>query len=249
MNKNKLLKALIAPLLLAAPAADAALMTIDFEDFGATDFEHGTVVNSQYASAPYGNLTISASNFTGPDLAVVFDTRLTGTQDPDLEDPFSNGSGLGTARPGNVLIIQENGTGCDDGTCNSPDDEGSRPAGSLTFAFQQAVDLISLDFFDIENFAGNDEDSNQPGTEIRFFDQFDNELFAGSYFVPGTGGDNTWDQLAFNGITGVYRLEVNLYGSGAVDNLVYNVVPVPAAVWLFGSALIGFIGFARRTTV
>jgi hypothetical protein len=27
------------------------------------------------------------------------------------------------------------------------------------------------------------------------------------------------------------------------------VVPVPAAVWLFGTALIGFIGFARRTKV
>jgi hypothetical protein len=27
------------------------------------------------------------------------------------------------------------------------------------------------------------------------------------------------------------------------------VVPVPAAVWLFGTALIGFIGFSRRTTV
>jgi len=25
--------------------------------------------------------------------------------------------------------------------------------------------------------------------------------------------------------------------------------PVPAAVWLFGTALIGFIGFARRTSV
>lgn len=28
-----------------------------------------------------------------------------------------------------------------------------------------------------------------------------------------------------------------------------NVVPIPAAAWLFGSALIGFIGFARRTSV
>jgi hypothetical protein len=28
-----------------------------------------------------------------------------------------------------------------------------------------------------------------------------------------------------------------------------NVVPVPAAFWVFGAALIGFIGFSRRTTV
>jgi len=28
-----------------------------------------------------------------------------------------------------------------------------------------------------------------------------------------------------------------------------SAVPVPAAVWLFGTALIGFIGFSRRTSV
>ena len=28
-----------------------------------------------------------------------------------------------------------------------------------------------------------------------------------------------------------------------------NPVPVPAAVWLFGSALIGFIGFSRRRKI
>jgi hypothetical protein len=28
-----------------------------------------------------------------------------------------------------------------------------------------------------------------------------------------------------------------------------SAVPVPAAVWLFGTALIGFVGMSRRTTV
>jgi hypothetical protein len=37
-------------------------------------------------------------------------------------------------------------------------------------------------------------------------------------------------------------LEDNFIGS-------LSVVPVPAAFWLFGAALIGFIGFSRRTTV
>ncbi len=96
---------------------------------------------------------------------------------------------------------------------------------------------------------------NQAGTEIRFFDGLDNEMFAGSYFVPGTGGNtatyNTWDRLFFSGITGIQKLEINLRGSGAIDNLSYNVsiVPVPAAVWLFGTALLGFIGLSRRTSV
>lgn len=33
----------------------------------------------------------------------------------------------------------------------------------------------------------------------------------------------------------------------SVDNVVVNVVPIPAAVWLFGSALLG-LGWLRRTT-
>jgi hypothetical protein len=28
-----------------------------------------------------------------------------------------------------------------------------------------------------------------------------------------------------------------------------SAVPVPAAIWLFGSALLGFIGYGRRTNV
>ena len=227
-------------------------MVVDFEDFGATNFQHGSVVNSQYDSAAFGNLVISANNIGGgPDIAAAFDTTVSAasTSDDDLLAPFSNGSGLGNANPGNVLIIQENSTNCGTGTCSNPDDEGSRPAGSLTFSFGQAVNLESLDFFDIENFAGNDENSNQPGTEIRFFDALDNEVFAGTHFTPGTGGDNTWDRLAFAGITGIFKLEVNLGGSGAIDNLQYSVVPIPATVWLFGSALLGYIGFARRTSI
>ena len=41
--------------------------------------------------------------------------------------------------------------------------------------------------------------------------------------------------------------------NGAISNVAIwggpAVVPVPAAVWLFGTALVGFIGFSRRTKV
>ena len=42
------------------------------------------------------------------------------------------------------------------------------------------------------------------------------------------------------GVTGAIS-HVAIYGT--------SVVPVPAAVWLFGTALLGFIGFSRRTQV
>ena len=250
--KKTFIKGLVAAACLACAPAQAATVVIDFEDFGTTNFQHGTVVNTQYDSAAFGNLTISADNINraDPDYAVVFDstTPRTQTTDGDLVAPFSNSAGLGTANPGNILIIQENSPGCSTGICDDPDDEGRRPAGHLLFEWDAPVDLVSLDFFDIENQPGNDENNGVPGSEIRFLDEFGNDLFT-NLFVPGTGGDNTWGRLAFTGITGIRALEVNLYGSGAIDNLSYSVVPVPAAVWLFGTALLGFIGFSRRTQV
>ena len=42
-------------------------------------------------------------------------------------------------------------------------------------------------------------------------------------------------------------------GAGSISNFaIYGTaspIPVPAAIWLFGTALIGFIGFSRRTVV
>ena len=43
------------------------------------------------------------------------------------------------------------------------------------------------------------------------------------------------------------------YGDVDFDDMVVRVdvsaVPLPATVWLFGTALLGFIGISRRTTV
>jgi hypothetical protein len=242
MIKTSIIETLFVALLLATPAAQAVVL--DFEDFGLVDFTHGTVVDDEYAPG----VTISATG--GVNKAVAFDTStaVSATSDDDLLNPFS-GPLSSNFDPGNILIIQENNTGCSVGTCSDPDDVGARPAGKLIFEFTSIVEILSLDFFDIENVTGNNENSDQTGSEIRFFDKFDGELFAGDYFVPGTGGNNTWDRLFFTGVTGVSKLEVNLAGSGGIDRLSYSVVPVPAAVWLFGTALLGFIGFSRRTAI
>ena len=46
--------------------------------------------------------------------------------------------------------------------------------------------------------------------------------------------------------SGLDRIELSSPNPGAlIDNIVVNVVPIPAAVWLFGSALIG-LGACRR---
>jgi hypothetical protein len=254
MDKRSGLKSIIASLLFAIPAANAAVL--DFEDFGIVDFEHGTVVSTQYSPL----VTISADNFTNDvDMAVVFDSNESPTNDDDLEAPFfltqaDKDAGLNPFHPGNILIIQENDTGCAaDGICDEPDDEGTRftnaSTGVITFEFSQAIELLSLDFFDVENLENGSGDKNR----IDVWD-FDTNAVTKVGNTPDTGGDNLWQQILFDSSTdpalrNVGRIDVYFAGSGALDNLAYKVVPVPAAVWLFGTALLGFTGFSRRTSV
>ena len=60
-----------------------------------------------------------------------------------------------------------------------------------------------------------------------------------------TDGGTTWSSD-----TGVDYLENNTYNvyftDGSVLEIDVRVVPVPAAVWLFGSGLLGLVGVARR---
>ena len=217
-----------------SPLANASTV-INFDDLAT-----GTIVDSEYASL----VSISIDNLGGgPDLGVVFDSLNPTGGDTDLGGPFNtNNPDLPNGFiANNVLIIQENSAGCTTLTCATPDDEGSRPAGTFFFDFTNLVTLESIDFFDVETA----ENGTTPNNVIRLFDAADNEILPGTFYTPDTGGDNMWDRLAFD-VDGVKRIELNLGGSGAIDNITVTVVPVPPAMWLFGSGLIGLIGLARR---
>jgi hypothetical protein len=228
--------ALFAGSLLAASLSSAAVL--DFEGYA-----HGQIIDSQYQPL----VTISANNLSsGPDLAVAFDSTRSNTADPDLQDPFYNNAAdkanrVNQFRPGNILIIQENSNGCADRICNSPDDEGSRPAGSITFDFgSNVINLTSIDFFDIEG-------AETAPNAIKLFNKEGSEIHLNQFYVPDTGGNNLWKQVVFNA-AGISKVEVNFGGSGALDNFVYSIseVPVPAAAFLFAPALLGFMGLRRK---
>jgi hypothetical protein len=55
-------------------------------------------------------------------------------------------------------------------------------------------------------------------------------------------GDKVWVQLGFGSYAKYHAYNTSEY-------LKASVVPVPAAIWLFGTALIGFVGMSRRTKV
>ena len=214
---------LAASALLAGPAAAATVL--DFEGFDA-----GTIIDDEYAG-----VLISAENFNNDlDVAVLFDSNNVTGGDFDLGAPFFRGEEINN--PGNILIIQENGP-CSTESCVEPDDEGARAAGKFFIEFAQPVELLSIDFFDIE-------EPESMGT-IRLFGESGElpDMFA----VPNTGGDNTWDSVLFN-VSGVTGIEIYMGGSGAIDNITYEAaapVPLPAAAWLFGSTL-GLAASLRR---
>jgi hypothetical protein len=244
MTIKSVFKTLLASLLLVVPTIQAAML--DFEGFA-----NGQIMDVEYQPL----VTISAfNNDSGqsgvPNYAVIFDTG-TPTHDPDLASPFYSSQSdldnkINPYDPGNVLIIQENDVGCGDGVCDNPDDEGSRPAGYISFDFHQTIELLSIDFFDIES----PENGTSPNNRIDIWDG--NDVFVGTIgHTPNTGGDRLWQQLLLDStvhpeLLNVGRVDVYFGGSGALDNLTYNVVPVPAAIWLFGTALIGLVGFGKR---
>ncbi len=63
---------------------------------------------------------------------------------------------------------------------------------------------------------------------------------------PGANPSESW----MTTMSDVYTTEVRLSGEGdllaGIDNFKLQAIPVPAAVWLFGSGLIGLVGLARR---
>ena len=134
------------------------------------DLSNGEIVNNQFANGTNG-FTVSGDNVGGgPDLIVVFDTFAQNTEDSDLEDPFDignantseifrdlqdpNNSGSSISRFFDALIIQENGQEDPDnpGFINTaPDDEGTRPSGTIQFDFEAPISRFGFDLLDVED--------------------------------------------------------------------------------------------------
>jgi len=82
--------------------------------------------------------------------------------------------------------------------------------------------------------------ANSGGWSSSITGYFGNQVVGQVNYIMGadwqqiTGNFNNIDRLVFSG------------GTFLVDDVTVNAVPVPAAVWLFGSGLMGLVGIARR---
>lgn len=224
---------------LAGASSLASAQTLDF-----SGLVHGEVVSNQFAGA---GVTISAVNFNRSfDLAVAFDTTMTGTSDPDLEDPFETGNLDGNTFLGNVLILQENNIDADgDGILDDPDDEGSRPAGQLIFDFDTSIQSLGFDLVDLEG-AISETSSIEfflGGSSVLSID-FSEFQAGGAYDMGAVYGNNFLNRIDMIDVAGGFdRAVFNLGGSAAIDNVSF-VVPAPGSVALLG--LGGLVAARRR---
>ncbi len=241
-TRTALSGALVALALPAATAAADVVQTIDFNDL-----VHGQIVNTQY-QASHG-VTITANNYSRDfDLAVAFDTTLMGTRDDDLEDPWANGNLAPNTNLGKALILQENNVGIGDGVADRPDDEGRRPAGSITFAWDQVLTGIGFDIIDLEG-----TDVEMTVLELYLDGALVRSIDFSSFLPWGAFGDDsiefgnnsanrigilTAERLAIEGFD---KARFKLGGSMAIDTI--RVTPTPGTLTLAG---LGGLCLARR---
>lgn len=243
--------------ILIAAASTASATTIDFETdgvnalspgqditgmtlFGATFnvYNQGNAGNSNNGANPGSGIPAAGTdlpaNFissltSGNRQLMLFNANCSSTivglpdctgEDPDLSIPDENNPSLGN----NILIISEDNDAAD------PDD--SRFGGNIIIDFDPAVTNLDSVVLDIE----------ESGSYINAYNQ--NEFLLQIALSTSNGGMQTVD---FSSITSeIDRLIVNIEGSGAIVALNFTPVPVPAAVWLFGSGLVALAGIRHR---
>jgi hypothetical protein len=143
-------------LLLAASQSRAAVLSMNFDSR-----KHGQIIDTEYVATK--GVTISARNLQGgPDLAIIFDSNRTYTDDHDLEAPWDMGNLATSTSVSKLLILAENDADADgDGRIDRPDDQGAEPAdglsGEITFNFNTPIKSLALDLIDVEDGIETDE--------------------------------------------------------------------------------------------
>lgn len=249
---RKLHRPAAAALLSAALSSSlsAALVDLDFREG-----THGEWITNKFL-AQYG-VQVSANNFVTnhPDKAIIFDTRKTNTADFDLEgwNKFTNsgrqwsaGNLKGKNDLGKILIIAENDIDANnDGFIDSPDDEGGRPAGEITFTFRTPITELGFNLIDQE------APSTYPANSayVRFFKN-NQQVGQVNFKQFVTAGDPLFDptvifanhsaneikpiQASRFGVSSFDKAVFNFGWSDAIDRLQFtNEIPEPTAAAIF----------------
>jgi len=127
----------------------------------------------------------------------------------------------------------------------TPNGIGSTSAGfflpneTVSFLFSTPISAFAIDVNTFANTDGAYQIALNTGDVVTsLFEAFPGTV-TGQFF--GLVSDTPFSQVILSAVTGnVYTLDTLVYGDAAPV-----VVPLPAAVWLLGSALVGLLGFRR----
>ena len=198
-------------------SSSAYSAVIDFESFSAGDFvPNGTTISG-------AEFSVSGQGTTGGDdrVLMIFDSG----------NPTGGDNDLFNKTAGNILIISE------DNDQSDPDD--SRFGGLITIDFDVPVLDLSIMTIDVgDNSNQNNGDSFASaffqGTQVGQFD-----------FLSGQGNNNL--QTATFATSGPFdQLQINLDSSGAIAEIAFTPVPVPAALPLFLTGIAGLAVFTCK---
>jgi hypothetical protein len=188
----------------------------------ATVDPHSWGGNGNFVFAPVSFLTIG-NGAGGPGSLMLGNTTLdwNGTNGIPVSFVFDAAGFLGALSAG--LAISQNVTG--GATPASDNGDGAFPGGAL----------IATTTWNTANIPGSVLGSNPSGTLPLTANTIGGDpLFVGPF--PGFNFNFDFASLHVTGCT----------DTGTGTNACASAVPIPAAVWLFGSGLLGLIGIARR---
>lgn len=232
-------------------ATCAHASVIDFESL-----DNGAIVTNQFAAAP-DYITISAINPNrSHDLAAIFNSNIKSSADPDLNGgPWSRGN-IADTDLGNLLIISERSESARrPGFVRGPDDEGSRPGGSITLAYSLPFRIFQADIIDIESvilesssFEFYENGLLGAKAVVDFADFVDTDSpFYDPTIVFGNRSANRIRPItaASLGLDSFDTVIIRVGGSSAFDNInASDFVPAPGATALFGA--VGLTTLRRR---
>jgi hypothetical protein len=233
-------------LLATSLASAGTLTTFDFStDDGGASIVNGQKIDTEYSSA----FTVSVPFGLG---AAAFDSSPSG---PNIGDP---GQADLLVDLGNVLIYQSRllPTQTTAGIYDTPVDDVA--GGTIIFDFTSPSQPTAITLIDLDTNAGAEVRLTDTAGNKRTYSLPDNWTTDGR-IPPGyavldlvsladqSGGtallSSVTEDAGYDG-SNVNRMEVQLFGSGALDNLVLNVVPEPTTltgVFLMLGAMVGFV--------